>query len=283
MSCLAILVARALLQHLAKLEATHVGLALTGPQAQGVERPGHVLDHRSRHRRAALAPGIGARELVVLQRPQQVLAGDHRDVAVVAQRQLNVRVAQEHQRLHPRRLIGVLHLAAQEAAEHLGLVVGQLERVLQIARSWIVGRGSIPVQMVAFVAAWSALDLHQIERRVPQHQQVDLVEPPRRGVEQVEQSPDVVRIAVGELIDREVDRLALVRVGGLALKHDAGAPQGHPATSSRARASSAGSASSELTTRALASPCLGSVAWAVHTRVGLVERSTAPASAPSCR
>lgn len=169
---------------------------------------------------------IGAGILVLRDRVAEALAIDDADEPLGLERELDVRVAQEHERLDPR----ALHVRGQRAlearAQHLRLALRGAARIVA-PEATTFGRDPRPVDGVALDAAGPCLELHEVDARVPEDDEIDLVEAARRRIEQVDERPEMIGIGVGQCLLGERDALALVRVRGLADSDDASSRQRH--------------------------------------------------------
>jgi hypothetical protein len=206
----AILVGVGLGQQFTELVWADQELALARAHADLAERG----DHRALGRRVdalARTARAGAWEGVVGDRRLKVVATDDAGESVGRERQRDVLVAEEHQRLDPRRADAARQRALEARLQDLGLAPGQPKRVFA-PDAPALGRHPGPIHGVTLHAASERLELDQVQARVAQHEQVDLVEPPGRRVEEVHQRPEVVRIGVGQRRDRERDPLLLVGV-----------------------------------------------------------------------
>jgi hypothetical protein len=145
-------------------------------------------------------------------------AGDDGDLARGSEVEVEAVGAEEDERLDPRDALAGLRLAQvplHEAAQHLGLVIGEAQRVLHVA-GHALGRGPAPVDLVAGDPSGVAFDLDEVDRREADHEEVDLVEAAGAGVEEVDEGPRVEGVLVGHYGEGEVDRLPLPRVGAVA-------------------------------------------------------------------
>jgi hypothetical protein len=225
----AVLVARAVGQERAELVAAHELAALLRPKSEGGERLRHVV-HDGLLDALTAVIGVRSGELVEPERLVEIGARDDSYAALRLEAEVEVGGAEEDEGLHEGAAAGLLHSGLKARLEDLCLQIAEGERPVHVAGAGLAGRRSPPFLVVALVAARAALDLDQVERRVPEHQEVDLVEPAGRGLEQLGVGPDLERVRVGQDAERELEGLSLVRVGRLTDDDFSAARESHRLT-----------------------------------------------------
>jgi hypothetical protein len=169
---------------------------------------------------------IGARELVPRDGIDEVVASYDACETIGLEPELDLRVAQEDQRLYPRRADPIRQRAFEPRLEDLRLALGQPARIVA-PQATAFGRDPDPVDRVTLDEPRVRLELHHIQARVTKDHQVELVLAPGRWIQQIDQRPEMVRVGVGQPLLRELDAVALVRIRRLTDGDDAGLRERH--------------------------------------------------------
>ena len=213
-----LLIAFALIEHIAELVPRDDPLGLARLEAQPAKRVADLGHHRSVD---DASPSAGQ---AVHQGLADVVARDQPRRAAPAQPHLDRLVGYEDQGMDvwPH----APHRPVQHAAQDLGLVVGRGIGALDVPGGAAL-LGERPVPLVAREDAGVTLDLDQEQPVASQHQQVDLVQPSCPRVQQLVQRPNQMGIGVRQLVLDELDRLPFPRKVRLATPEDASLGQCH--------------------------------------------------------